>query len=192
MNKIILKILATILAFCFISFSCAAANDLKQTKDGSSIKSEIEDPDLKLPIEELKKKYPISLLDKKKKAYKAGQKVDIKNYSVEEIKAAFLNADKNFKDKKTTKRLIKEGNKEFTISDEEITVYDQQEIAIIEATCDKLGTAYYPLKLTKPHIILQSFIFSTNGIRVSTYPYISNKALDCLSINDPLGTEDRN
>jgi hypothetical protein len=36
--------------------------------------------DLKLAIEELRKKYPISLLDKKKKSYKAGQKINIDDY----------------------------------------------------------------------------------------------------------------
>ena len=67
-----------------------------------------EDPALKLSIEELReelrKEYPISLLDKKKKNYKPGQKINIDDYSIAEIKAAFLNADKNFISKGTSEQ----------------------------------------------------------------------------------------
>ena len=64
MNKIILKILATILAFCFISFSTQAESNSEKAKD-VPVNSEIEDPDLKLSIEELKKKYPIDWMRNK-------------------------------------------------------------------------------------------------------------------------------
>ena len=96
------KLLVTTLVI-FSSLICSAyAKEVNQEQD-PVIQSQIEHQRIKLGIEELRKKYPISLLDEKKKHYKAGQKVNIDDYSEAEIKAAFLNADQNFVSRKKIK-----------------------------------------------------------------------------------------
>ncbi len=129
---------------------------------------EIADPDLKLSIEELKRKYPISLLDEKKKNYKEGQKINIDDYSEAEIKAAFLNADKNFVSRKKVE------GRDVTISDgsifwvdEEVLVKNQQELIIIGISCDKLRHSDWS-KLNKKWKNLFDFIFS-DDLPISYY-----------------------
>ncbi len=116
-----------ILIITWVILSCiTSAETLAQTT---------QDPDLKLSLEELKKKYPISLLDEKKKHYKEGQKINIDDYSNAEIKAAFVNADKNFVSRKKIEYKTKSGMTSFNF---EITVKNQQEAEIILATCEGL------------------------------------------------------
>ncbi len=81
MNKLILRTLVTILAFYFISIGAQADSNSEKAKD-VLVKSEIEDPDLKLSIEELKKKYPINWFDKKYGDYSRceGSGDDLKEY----------------------------------------------------------------------------------------------------------------
>ena len=101
MTKNLVKTFLIIFALvAAIIVNSAFAGEVKSTESKSSTVNANEDPDLKLSIEELKKKYPISLLDEKKKSYKADQKINIDDYSIEEIKAAFLNADSNFVSRK--------------------------------------------------------------------------------------------
>ena len=87
-NKSLKSLLASLIVASSLIFAheTAAQADKSATKISEQLKK---DEDLKLAIEELKKKYPISLLDKKKKSYKTGQKINIDDYSAAEIKAAF-------------------------------------------------------------------------------------------------------
>jgi hypothetical protein len=141
----------------------------------SNQQKEITDPDLNLSIEELKKKYPISLLDEKKKSYKPGQKINIDDYSIEEIKAVFLNADGNFVSRKKVQgRGVEIGTASVWI-DEEVSVKDQQELIIIGRVCDKLRHSDWS-KLNKKWRGLFNFIFS-DDLQISYYvmKYVSRE-----------------
>ena len=120
-----------ILIITWLIFSCIiSAETLAQTAT--------QVPERKLSLEELKKKYPISLLDEKKKNYKEGQKINIDDYSNAEIKAAFVNADRNFVSRtRVNYRNIKTKSTE-SLFGFDITVKNQQEADIISATCERL------------------------------------------------------
>jgi hypothetical protein len=155
----------------------------EETKSKTSNRQkEVTDPDLSLSIEELKKKYPISLLDEKKKNYKPGQKINIDDYSIEEIKAAFLNADGNFVSRKKVQgRGVEIGTASIWI-DEEILVKDQQEAILIKMVCEKLGSGYVNWSsLNKKWRSLFYFIFS-DDLRLSYYVmrYVPIEAKFCL------------
>ncbi len=198
-NKQMTKILAIAILFTLSSVNLAFALEKQHNSEVkrqviSGVKSsatkqpikETEDPDLKLSIEELKKKYPISLLDEKKKNYKEGQKINIDDYSEAEIKAAFLNADKNFNNRKFVTKVINGIDSEL----EEVLVLNQQELFLIQATCEKLGVADTS-ELPKNQRVIQSFIFSNQIIRYSVYKYVDRETANCLMAGDPFSTEDR-
>ncbi len=156
----------------------------------SNQQKEITDPDLNLSIEELKKKYPISLLDEKKKSYKPGQKINIDDYSIEEIKAVFLNADGNFVSrKKVGLRTVKIEDGSAFEADEEVSVKDQQELILIETVCDKLRRSDWS-NLNKKWSSLFAFIFSDQlPISYHIIKYVSPEAEFCLnSVEDERGT----
>jgi hypothetical protein len=148
---------------------------------------QVKDPDLKLSLEELKKKYPISLLDEKNKSYKEGQKINIDDYSNAEIKAAFLNAEKNFKKNKSSHRVVDTETGSFLVNKEVIT-FNPHEISIIEEACCSLKDGKVGSVERKA---LLYFIFSNHMVREYINPFISVEASNCLFVNDPLNSEYR-
>jgi len=197
--KKIIKLYAAFLISIFLSFSCSkiivnnssnSENSLEVLKHDS--KQDIpnqEDPDLKLSIEELRKKYPISLLDKKKKNYKQGDQINIDDYSIEEIKAAFLNADRNFISRIKVPE-IASGKLNGNILDNNIKVHSQLELDIIEESCQRLG--YAIIDEPKKHRILQHFLFSSDKIQIFFLRFVPIKTNNCFIEADPFETEDRN
>jgi hypothetical protein len=194
-------LLSLISFFIFSSQSLAEEAKLRTTQTqtaqptttqakATNSQKEIEDPDLKLSIEELKKKYPISLLNEKKKNYKPGQKINIDDYSIAEIKAVFLNAKENFVRYEPAKRVVKTRIGGFVV-DKEAIVRNRHELLIIEAACDKLGVTDSS-QLTKNQNAMQLFVFSDYRIRKYVRPFVSVEAENCLTVNDPLEYEDRN
>lgn len=182
--------LITFAVIAAILVNSAFADEVKSTESKFSTVNTNEDPDLKLSIEELRKKYPISLLDEKKKSYKQGQKINIDDYSIEEIKAAFLNADRNFKDSIAERRVVKTKNGAFLV-DKKVVVYNKLELLLIENTCSKLGISEVS-NLNKKQQVLQWFVFSSHVLRDYINPFVSDEANHCFEVNDPLDTEDRN
>ncbi len=149
------------------------------------------DPDLKLSIEELRKKYPINLLDQKKKSYKQGQKINLDDYSIEEIKAAFLNADRNFISRIPLKDIpIINGKYDHEILYNDVKAYSQLELDIIDESCNKLGL--YVFTKPKKYQILQYFLFHSEKIQIFIGRFIPTKTSICFSNNDPFELEDRN
>lgn len=177
-------VFSMMLFFCDQSF----ASETKAVAQPSKSREQITDSDLKLSIAELKKKYPISLLDEKKKNYKEGQKINIDDYSIAEIKATFLNADENFVSRKRIEgRSVKVGEGAILV-DDEVTVKNQQEVIIIEKACDKLAHSDWA-KLNKKWNNLFSFIFS-DRLPISYYAikYIPQEVASCLdSIEEARG-----
>ncbi len=167
-----------ILIITWVIFSCIiSAETFAQTT--------IEDPDLKLSIEELKKKYPISLLDEKKKNYKEGQKINIDDYSNAEIKAAFLNADRNFVSRKTIKgKTIKTANGKSLITSE-VIVRNQQEDSIILATCESLMKKEKDwFNLDEKWQEIMHSVFDNQLLYAYIYQYLSPEVQICvLDIN---------
>lgn len=160
------KLLVTTLVI-FSSLICSAyAKEVNQEQD-PVIQSQIEHQRIKLGIEELRKKYPISLLDEKKKHYKAGQKVNIDDYSEAEIKAAFLNADQNFVSRKKIKGRGFEIDGAGIWVDEEVLVKNHQELIIMDRACYKLRHSNWS-KLNKKWRNLFDFIFS-DALPISHY-----------------------
>ncbi len=157
----------------------------EETKSKTSNRQkEVTDPDLSLSIEELKKKYPISLLDEKKKNYKPGQKINIDDYSIEEIKAAFLNADGNFVRYEPTRRLVDTKDGGGFVVYKNVVVKNPHEIAIIEAVCDKLGIGGSS-NLNKSQERLRLFVFSGDLISRHISNYISAEAGHCIENKNP-------
>jgi hypothetical protein len=96
-------------------------------------------------------------LDEKKKHYKAGQKINIDDYSAAEIKAAFLNADRNFVSrKKITRRGFEIDGAGISV-DEEVLVKNQQEMILIGKACYKLRAC--PKSFLTPYFALFLLIF---------------------------------
>ncbi len=182
--------LAIVVLALFVNAAFAETNKIDKTSHNKAssatktIKTEnVGDPDLKLSIEELKKKYPISLLDEKKKNYKPGQKINIDDYSIEEIKAAFLNADSNFVRSYPIKmRFVDTKNGGGFAVDKEVIVKNQQEVILIEKACDKLAHSDWS-KLNKKWNDLFSFIFS-DRLPISYYAikYIPQEVGHCLDL----------
>ncbi len=180
-----LLVTSVILSFLVADFSAAA----EVKTDSKSQINEAEDPDLKLSIEELRKKYPISLLDKKKKDYKSGQKVDMKDYSEKEVKAAFLNADRNFISRKPLSDIPHIIVDEKFIND--VKVVNQLEMELILSSCKLFKSVLY--NEPKKYQMLQSFIFSSEKILNYVYRFVSIEIQVCFDTNDdPFGIEDRN
>ncbi len=165
----------------------------EETKSKTSNRQkEVTDPDLSLSIEELKKKYPISLLDEKKKNYKPGQKINIDDYSIEEIKAAFLNADGNFVLKVPSSEIpeIAPGKVDVNLLDNNVKAHSQLELDIIHESCERTG--YAILEEPEKYRVLQSFLFSSEKIQKFFLRFVPNKTWSCFSGSDPFELEDRN
>lgn len=193
------RILTTFFLFITFTFSsiCVLAADIGESQSHISkniedpvIRSQIEDRRIKIGIEELRKKYPISLLDGKKKHYKAGQKINIDDYSEVEIKAAFLNADRNFISRKKVKpKYVTISDGSIFSVDEEVFVKDPLELILIDRACDKLRHSDWS-KLNKKWDNLFDFIFSDNlPISYYTIEYVPREEAGfCLgSVEDERG-----
>ncbi|MES2961505.1 MAG: hypothetical protein V4694_03875 [Pseudomonadota bacterium] len=189
-NKSLKSLLAALTLLLSLMFAHEAIAQTDKSSAQNSAQYDIDDSDLS--IEELKKKYPPSLLDKKNKAYKPGQKVDIKDYSIAEVKAAFLNADKNFISRIPMNEIPRtaSGKYDSYISDNDVIAHSQLELDIIDASCNKFGLRVYTAP--KKYEILQSFIFSSDKIRIHSMRFLPQKTEVCLFTNDPLGVEDHN
>lgn len=103
----------------------------------------------------------------------------------------FLNADGNFVRYEPTRRSVYTKDGGGFVVDKEVIVKNLHELLIIEAVCDKLGVADSS-QLTKNQNAIQLFVFSDYRIRKYVRPFVSVEAENCLTVNDPLGYEDRN
>lgn len=147
---------------------------LRMAKDRYPEYYDFKDPDENLSVDELKKKYPVSLLKNKNDAYQPGAEININDYSNSEIKAAFLNADKNFismdlvqRDKKglsyeNSKRVTRYYRSSGAGSDylERIDVVNYHELLIIEEASKHFGQVPSSLDIAKERKVLRSFITS--------------------------------
>jgi len=189
-NKSLKSLLAALVLASSLIFAHEAIAQISKSQTQNSEQYDIDDS--YLSIEELKKKYPPSLLDKKNKNYKPGQKVDIKDYSIAEVKAAFLNADKNFISRIPMNEIPRtaSGKYDSYISDNDVIAHSKIELDIIDASCNKFGLRVY--NAPKKYEILQSFIFSSDKIRIHSMRFLPRKTEVCLFTSDPLGIEDNN
>ncbi len=182
--------LAIVVLALFVNAAFAETNKIDKTSHNKAssatktIKTEnVGDPDLKLSIEELKKKYPISLLDEKKKSYKAGQKINIDDYSIEEIKAAFLNADRNF----VSRMSLKEAHTVEMLNND-VKAKSQLELDIIDESCNEFA---WVGDKPKKHQIMRLFLFSSKKIQEHIARFIPIKSENCFTQNDPFELEYR-
>ena len=188
-NKSLKSLLAALILALSIIFAHAT---FAQTTKASKQSEQYDVDDSYLSIEELKNKYPPSLLDKKNKDYKPGQKVDIKDYSIAEVKAAFLNADKNFISRKSSNEipLVSPGKVDGYVLMNDVKASSQLELDIIDAACNKFGSGIYTQP--KKYQVLQSFLFSSDKILAHSGRFVPNKTKNCFVESDPFELEDRN
>ena len=180
LRNIFLSLFSVVFLFSSQSFAAETKPKTAQTKQENK-QQEITDPDLKLSIDELKKKYPISLLDEKKKNYKPGQKINIDDYSIAEIKAAFLNADRNFISRIPESKIpmVSAGKVDVKILNNDVKVHSQLELDIIDESCNEF--TWVTGSSPKKYQIMKSFLFSwEREIPLFIYRFVPIKTQSCF------------